>query len=56
MMPQTVMIGFGGSAIMIGVKDLLNARGWPEVLGMDMSEGQNKLYGKRRERQPASEP
>ena len=40
---------------MIGIEGPLNAGGWPEVLGMNMSEGQNKLNGKRRERQPASE-
>ena len=39
---------------MISVNGLLNAGGWSEVVGMNMSEGQNKLYGQRCERQPAS--
>lgn len=40
---------------MIGIKGLLNADGWPEVVGVNVSERQNKLDSERRERQPTPE-
>jgi hypothetical protein len=53
-MPQTIAISLRGF-IMIGIKGLLNAGGWLEVFGMNVSERQNELDGERRERQPTSE-
>jgi hypothetical protein len=53
-MSQTVTISLGGP-IMIGIKGLLNAGGWPEVVGVNVPERQNKLDSERRKRQPTSE-
>jgi len=56
MMPQTVMIGFGGSAIMIGVKDLARAKkfysdglgctidqDYPSFVSLSLGDGSSSL-------------